>query len=71
MVLQRPCHAWRAWVLFLSNQISDYRQAERDMVYLVTLNMLFRDSLTQNSETGCDLSFSFIHMGKVMCFFQL
>ena len=48
MVLWRPCHARRAWVLFLSNKISDYSQVESDMACLVTLNILLRDSLTQN-----------------------
>lgn len=35
---------------------SDYSQTESDMACLVTLNTLLRDSLTQNSQTGCDLS---------------
>lgn len=48
MALWRPCHARRAWVLFLSNKISDYSQVESDMACLVTLNILLRDSLTQN-----------------------
>lgn len=70
MVLWRPCHAWRAQVLFLSNKISDYSQAESDMACLVTLDIFLRDSLTQNS--GCDLSLSqlFMHMGMAVCFLQ-
>lgn len=72
MVPWRPCHAWRAQVLFLSNKISDYSQAESDMVCLVTLNILLRDPLTQNSQTGCDLSPSQILMptGMAVGFLQ-
>lgn len=38
------------------------------MACLVTLNILLRDSLTQNSQTGCELSFlhTFTHMGMVL-----
>lgn len=43
-------NAWRAWALFLFNQISDYSQAESGMACLVTLNILLWDSLTQNSD---------------------
>lgn len=72
LVLWSPCHAWRPRVLFLSSKICDYSQAESDMACLVTLDILLRDSLTQNSQTGCDLSPSqiFMPVGMAVCFLQ-